>query len=595
MNGVLASRWNVLTARCEKLPVFWTVYALILAETVGEGVLAIPIAVAKIGPLAGVGVLIVIGSVNAITIVSIAEASARNGSIRYGAAYLGRVVHDYLGRDWTLVLVFAVTAIQILALVSYYVGFSTTMAEATHTPATIWAAAIFLVCFHFLRKGSFASATGVVLLIGSLNLGTVLLLLVMTMPHIELNNILHSGFSFSGARAFEPSWLQLVFGVIFSAYLGHLGVVNSAQFALRRDASARSLIWGSVAGLLTLIFVYSLWVIAVNGAIDPSVLAEQSGTALVPLADKFGPSIYLLGSSLIFLGIGVGSIVTALGLFCLVKEWLPKASLASFAWSQWAGYGSQRGQFWLSASPVVGVFAYVEWLLLTGKQSFTSPLSFLGVLAAPLIAGVFPLLLLVASRAKGDRPMRRCLGWLGNPVVVAGIYAVFAANLFVHGFFIWQGPVERFVALAIGVGVLALPIVLIRTGAFSSRTVIELRQEPNPDSEGSFAIVTSGRAVEANVRMEYAQYETFCSSSAGSIADFSSLRRIQIRLLDHAKELKIWVHRITADGDSEGIPVRLTVASTGRTAGLELRSLAGKAVFPVADGCVDLEMELLSS
>jgi hypothetical protein len=173
--------------------------------------------------------------------------------------------------------------------------------------------------------------------------------------------------------------------------------------------------------------------------------------------------------------------------------------------------------------------------------------------------------------------------------------AVFAANLFVHGFFIWQGPVERFVALAIGVGVLALPIVLIRTGAFSSRTVIELRQEADPDSEGSFAIVTSGRAVEANVRMEYAQYGTFCSSSAGSIADFSSLRRIQIRLLDHAKELKIWVHRVTADGDSEGIPVRLTVASTGRTAGLELRSLASKAVVPIAEGCVDLEMKLLSS
>jgi mannose/fructose/N-acetylgalactosamine-specific phosphotransferase system component IID len=51
-----------------------------------RGVLAIPIAVTKIGPLAGVGVLMVIGIVNAITIVSIAEASARNGSIRYGAA-----------------------------------------------------------------------------------------------------------------------------------------------------------------------------------------------------------------------------------------------------------------------------------------------------------------------------------------------------------------------------------------------------------------------------------------------------------------------------------------------------------------------------
>jgi hypothetical protein len=41
-------------------------------------------------------------------------------------------------------------------------------------------------------------------------------------------------------------------------------------------------------------------------------------------------------------------------------------------------------------------------------RSFTAPLGFLGVLAAPLIGGVFPILLLVASRAKGDRPTRCC-------------------------------------------------------------------------------------------------------------------------------------------------------------------------------------------
>jgi hypothetical protein len=105
-------------------------------------------------------------------------------------------------------------------------------------------------------------------------------------------------------------------------------------------------------------------------------------------------------------------------------------------------HGSPRGRFWLSVSPIVGVFAYVEWLLLTGKQSFTSPLSFLGVLAAPLIADVFPFLLLVASRAKGDRPARRYFGWLGNPAVIDGLYVLFAANLFVHGFLIWQDPVD---------------------------------------------------------------------------------------------------------------------------------------------------------
>ncbi len=250
--------------------------------------------------------------------------------------------------------------------------------------------------------------------------------------------------------------------------------------------SARSLIWRSPGCSHSSLSIHC-GLLRSMGAIDPSVLAGQSGTALVPLADKFGPLIYLLGSSLVFLGIGVGSIVTALGLFCLVKEWLPKASLASFAWSQGAGYGSQRGQFWLSASPVVGVFAYVEWLLLTGKQSFTSPLSFLGVLAAPLIAGVFPLLLLVASRAR--RQADAAVSWLARESRRRWWHLrCVCGEPFCPWIFHLAGPVERFVALAIGVGVLALPIVLIRTGAFSSRTVIELRQEADPDSEGSFAI-----------------------------------------------------------------------------------------------------------
>ncbi|HEY5704393.1 MAG TPA: aromatic amino acid transport family protein, partial [Terrimicrobiaceae bacterium] len=118
------NRWlKMLNLRLEKLPPFWTVYAFILVETVGEGVLAIPIAVAKIGPLAGIVVLIIIGIVIMITIAALAEVSARSGSIRYGEAYLGRLVHDYLGSTGTVVLALSVAAIQLLALISYFVGF----------------------------------------------------------------------------------------------------------------------------------------------------------------------------------------------------------------------------------------------------------------------------------------------------------------------------------------------------------------------------------------------------------------------------------------------------------------------------------------
>ncbi len=320
------NRWlKALNLRLEKLPPFWAVYAFILVETVGEGILAIPIAVAKIGPLAGIVVLIIIGIVNMITIAALAEASARSGSIRYGDAYLGRLVHDYLGSTGTVVLALSVAAIQLLALISYFVGFSATMAEATNIPSPAWAAAIFIVCFYFLRKGAFASTIAVVLITGTLNVGIILLLSLLTIPHIRVENFLNAGVSHAGFAAFEPSLFQLVFGVIFSAYLGHLGVANSAQIALRKDTSARSLVWGSLAAQGSLMLIYCLWVFVVNGAISPSLLAREAGTVLVPLASRIGYPSYLLGSVVMVLGIGVASIVTALGLFYLIREWLPRA------------------------------------------------------------------------------------------------------------------------------------------------------------------------------------------------------------------------------------------------------------------------------
>src|SRR5215470_16103202 len=45
----------------ESLPPFWTVFALTLTETVGATVLALPIALAGVGPLAGVALLLILG------------------------------------------------------------------------------------------------------------------------------------------------------------------------------------------------------------------------------------------------------------------------------------------------------------------------------------------------------------------------------------------------------------------------------------------------------------------------------------------------------------------------------------------------------
>ena len=72
-------RWNKLNGWIENLPPFWAVYSLIFAEMVGASVLALPIALAGVGPFAGVVVLVVMGVFNVLTIAAMAEAVTRNG------------------------------------------------------------------------------------------------------------------------------------------------------------------------------------------------------------------------------------------------------------------------------------------------------------------------------------------------------------------------------------------------------------------------------------------------------------------------------------------------------------------------------------
>ena len=135
--------------------------------------------------------------------------------------------------------------------------------------------------------------------------------------------------------------------------------------------------------------------------------------------------------------------------------------------------------------------------------------------------------------------MQWCPGWLGNLFVIGATYVIFAASLFVHGFLIWQGPVERFAAVAIGIGVLAVPTILIDTVRSLRERSSNCDARRFPNRRDPWRSSTSGQAVEANVRMEYGHSGTVCSAPTGLIADFSSLRRVQIHFLARTKELKI--------------------------------------------------------
>ena len=801
----------------ESLPPFWTAFALTLTETVGAGILALPIALAGIGPLAGIALLVVLGLVNVLTIAFMSEAVARSGTIRHGRAFIGQVVNDYLGSAGSLVLSAGVAVLCFVVLLAYYAGFSTFLASATNVRAEVWAALLFLIGLFFLRRESLDATIASALVVGAINIGLILLLSLLAFTRARPENLLYVNVPFLGGRPFEPAILELIFGVVLAAFFGHLSVSNCAKVVLRRDRSARSLIWGAVAAQIAAIAVYSIWVLAVNGAVAPDVLISQSGTALAALAAQVGPSVHFLGSIYVVLGVAMASIHFSLALFNVVRERLPRrhrpmvmlprrrarlvfrprgkpsgsprvgltylgladshgrahqpqfqldiqldnathrlematadrwqdaalldrqpnlnkrgirlgfevldashdsvrlqvdspmtltyegewdatglqmadvltlpdTSRRLINWMMrhrevslaeavahidqgeevtrslleelieegfvrevsgesdpahggqpryrvrlapkrgrllpehiWQALGEEapgtsseidspqpsvlrssmlsrlgeRGRFILAASPVVVVFLLSEWLLATGRESFPGPLSLIGVIVVSLLAGAFPVLLLVSSRRKGDFVPGVVYRLLGHPVLLIGVYSLYLTSLFLHALIIWQSPGPRVCAFLTGVLVLGMTIAMVRGGAFARRTVVELREGPTEGEDGGFAIIDSGQRVTSEVRLGYPEGEQLYRSATGRVPRPSSLRYAIFQVsAPQSQELKVWAHKVTPEGDSGGLPALLEVRCGDETKRFDLQLSGGQVLMPITGQACRLEITL---
>ena len=305
-----------------ELPSFWIAFALTLTSIVGVGILALPIALASLGPLIGIILLVVLGLANIFTIAFMAEAATRTGSIRYGQTFLGRMIADYLGHRIASIFTIGLFVYCGLGVMAYYLGFSLTLEDVTHIPAGIWVGCIFLVGLYFIQRKSLNATVASALFIGAINICLILVLSLLAFKYSQSTTFFSMHVPFLKGQPFNASILRLVFGVIMTAYLGHLSVSNCAQVVLRRDPGGRSLLWGTVAAQITALALYCIWILAVNGAIPPQVLAAEPGTSLIPLAAAIGPTIKVFGTLFVLLALGMASIHLSLALFNLTHEWL---------------------------------------------------------------------------------------------------------------------------------------------------------------------------------------------------------------------------------------------------------------------------------
>ena len=319
-------RWAAsrLAGRLDALPAFWLAFVVTLI--IGAVNLALPIAVAGVGALPGIALIVALGIVNLVTVVAMVEVVTRSGSIRYGNAFIGTVVADYLGGAASAILSAVLTAFSFGILLIFYVGISTTLADATALPAAAWMVVLFLVGLYFLTRGSLNATVASTIVITMINVGLLLVLSALALSHLRLENLTYVNLPWSAERLLRSA---RCWGRSSGSSSTSTRRTSSSPSSGRRCSSAIPAggPWsaGHAAGIGFAMVLNIVWVVAVSGAIAPEVLAEQTSTVLVPLAAEVGPQVQVLGAIFVILSMGLGLIQFSLALFNLARERIGRA------------------------------------------------------------------------------------------------------------------------------------------------------------------------------------------------------------------------------------------------------------------------------
>jgi amino acid permease len=535
----LAWRRSALAERLERIPPFWIAFTLTFTECVGAGVLALPVAMAGIGPLGAVVLIAIFGAVNVLTVAALAEAIARTGAMRYGAAYFGRLVGEHFGPSGVVLLSVAVFALNAATLVVALIGFGSVLAAVVGLPLWLWVAVLFAANLALLARERLDGTIASAVLVGAVNIALIVALSAIALGLAQASNFDQVNVPLLDGRPVDVEILALVFGVVLFAFFGHTSAANSAKLVLERDPSGRALVRGNVVALAAATALYALTALAFLGALDPRALEGAAGTALEPLAARGGVVVEVLGSIFAVLAIGMGSVYSSLGLYNQVVEWRPQRP--------------RIRRFAVGAAVPIALFALVLGLVAADRESFTAPLAYAGALTVPLLGGVMPMVLLVASRRRGEQVPPASAPLVGNPVFAALVAGLFLAAVLLHGLVIWDDALARAAAFVVAAVMAAAIAGAWRLGAFRRRSVVELRREPERDL-GVLEVTAAGRDVAAPVLLDGRPATT------GPFERFSRLREVVVDLPAGApEELHVWAHRVSPEGDSEDIPVVVDV------------------------------------
>ena len=205
------------------------------------------------------------------------------------------------------------------------------------------------------------------------------------------------------------------------------------------------------------------------------------------------------------------------------------------------------------------------------------------MLGNALIGGIFPVLLLIASRRKGELLPGRVVKLLNYPWLLGSIYGLSLLIILAHGLFIWANPLARMSALVVTVLSIAATGIMLLTGAFVPRTIIELQENQDKAGQSLLKITAGGQPKTAKIKLGYAEGEQNHQSALIEIPTLSSLRYAILEFpTQQLKELRVWRYSDNHQIDSVNLPLMLEIHQENQKMQFDLQLFGNKVLLPLS-------------
>jgi hypothetical protein len=159
---------------------------------------------------------------------------------------------------------------------------------------------------------------------------------------------------------------------------------------------------------------------------------------------------------------------------------------------------------------------------------------------------------------------------MGNPVVATLTFLAFLATEVVY-IWLWPSAIQRLVAATVVVLVVAVTVLMLRSGALRPRAVLEVRRDEDSGRD-HLLVVSRG----STVRDE--------SLPPGE-------RVVDVPLVPlGVPEVRAWAHQVDAGGESEALPMTASLRGPGGETPQPMRD--GAVVLTVGEDAQTLELRL---